>query len=484
LLLLFHDQGVNKTTAIGVAVKQALAHCRRSAEQSSKARLLRIQFCVPDRDPWLLLGSAAEPWSAWYDGSDRSCAATFGIAYKVPMHHSRPFSTAREECSQIREHSISLDADREPLAFPLAFGGFSFDASSTPLADPWTGWERNQLFVPKCLIWRKEGLNATHAVVSFLVDPEGPLEAPHILATLDHVKARWQTAQDRQNTSIPTLLRHSNETQEDWNARITALQSAIAEGLLEKAVLARSVTFSASKKGALCPIQTLQTLRRQHPGSYCFAFSGPDGSAFVGASPETLLRTHEGWLSTHALAGTTQRGKDAEEDESLGRALLLSHKERGEQAFVVQAIEEALSELSTGISVSAVPSVHRLAQMQHLVTPIRARLTANTHLLDAIERLHPTPAVGGWPTRAAKAWLAQHESIERAWYAAPVGWLDSRGNGVFAVAIRSALFHAGQATAFAGAGIVAESNPQAEWDETELKLQTIAAALRQAEVPL
>ncbi|HIA02130.1 MAG TPA: salicylate biosynthesis isochorismate synthase, partial [Myxococcales bacterium] len=153
-------------------------------------------------------------------------------------------------------------------------------------------------------------------------------------------------------------------------------------------------------------------------------------------------------------------------------------KDRGEQSFVVRAIEDALTGLSVKVSASAIPGVKRLAQMQHLVTEISAELSEETHLFQAVEGLHPTPAVGGWPVKAAQQWLAQNETMERGWYAAPVGWLDCHGNGVFAVAIRSALFQNGDAIAFAGAGIVAESDAQAEWDETELKLQTIADALR------
>jgi salicylate biosynthesis isochorismate synthase len=183
-------------------------------------------------------------------------------------------------------------------------------------------------------------------------------------------------------------------------------------------------------------------------------------------------------VRTHALAGTIRRGATPDDDRALGAALMVSAKERLEHALVVDAIRAALAPLSRELDVPDQPSLHRLPKLQHLSTPIRATLNAEATLLQVVAALHPTPAVAGHPRAPALDHIRAHEGFDRGWYAAPIGWIDAHGNGDFIVALRSALIAGGACRLFAGCGIVADSEPVNEYQETELKLSGMRAAIR------
>jgi isochorismate synthase len=178
-----------------------------------------------------------------------------------------------------------------------------------------------------------------------------------------------------------------------------------------------------------------------------------------------------------ALAGTGPRGATPEEDCALGQRLLADPKERTEHAVVVDAVREGLAEVSTRVVTEAEPRLHKLANVQHLVTPIRAQVQPGRGVLDLVERLHPTPAVGGYPRKRALEVIRQVEELDRGWYAAPLGWVDAQGQGEFVVGLRSALLRGDAATLFAGCGIVADSDPATELAEAGWKLRPILSAL-------
>ncbi len=178
-----------------------------------------------------------------------------------------------------------------------------------------------------------------------------------------------------------------------------------------------------------------------------------------------------------AIAGSIARGTTPGADGALARALLASAKDRHEHELVVRAIRDSIAPLCDRLDVPEAPQVLALANVQHLLTPITAHLAARCRLLDLVDRLHPTPAVAGHPRAAALHELRERERIERGWYAGPVGWMNLDGDGELAVAIRSALLSGNQATLYAGAGIVAGSDPEAELAETRLKLQPLLSAL-------
>ncbi|MBL4574999.1 MAG: isochorismate synthase [Opitutaceae bacterium] len=185
------------------------------------------------------------------------------------------------------------------------------------------------------------------------------------------------------------------------------------------------------------------------------------------------MKISEKGLETKAIAGSAPRGKSASEDASLGRDLLHSEKDLREHQIVLESIIRRLGKLGLEVKSTSRPSLLQLANIQHLHTSLLGEVDAGIHILDVLKELHPTPAVGGTPREAACKHIPSLESFDRGLYAAPIGWIDSKGEGEFVVGIRSALIDGATATAFAGNGIVAGSDPEKELAETNWKLKAL-----------
>ena len=255
---------------------------------------------------------------------------------------------------------------------------------------------------------------------------------------------------------------------------VLSVLESIQKKQLHKVVLAHALDVTLPIPFNL--VNSLNNLRRLYSNCYIFSTNNGQGQTFVGASPERLVKIHNQHLETDALAGSAPRGKTAIADTQLGDRLLSSQKETHEHRVVTDFITRHLEEL--GITAQRSPArLLQLPNIQHLHTPIRAIVPPNIHLLDVVAKLHPTPAVAGVPRELACEQIRHYEQFERSLYAAPIGWVDHQGNGEFAVGIRSAMLNGCHARLFAGAGIVAGSNPKKELTEVELKLQALLAAL-------
>jgi menaquinone-specific isochorismate synthase len=249
----------------------------------------------------------------------------------------------------------------------------------------------------------------------------------------------------------------------------------INAGEFKKIVLARAQDLAANQP--LHPLRMLNGLRQRFPDCYSFSFAQGSGRSFIGASPERLVRVSKGMLETEALAGSIRRGGSASEDAALGAALLRSDKDLREHRELLDDIVARLTPLGIKPQFAAQPHVRRLANVQHLDTPVSATLPDTVHLLDVLAAMHPTPAVGGSPRDAAVARIRELEGFPRGLYAGALGWLNARGGGEFFVGIRSAVVEGSSARVFAGAGIVAGSTPEKEFAETELKFKAMLDAL-------
>lgn len=221
---------------------------------------------------------------------------------------------------------------------------------------------------------------------------------------------------------------------------------------------------------------SLNNLRQQYPNCYIFSVGNGQGNYFIGASPERLIGLQNQQLVTDALAGSVPRGKTAAEDAKFAAQLLQSEKERREHQAVIDFIIQRLQQLNLSPHCSPL-KILKLSNIQHLWTPIYARMPAHIHPLDIVAKLHPTPAVAGVPPQIACEQIRCYESFDRSLYAAPLGWVDCEGNGEFIVGIRSALIAGNRARLYAGAGIVAGSDPDRELAEIQLKFQTLLKAL-------
>jgi isochorismate synthase len=421
----------------------------------------------------------------WSQPGDELAFAGLGIAFAIEVVEASRFRQAANAWRRLLTEAIVEGPRGLPGVGPLLLGGFAFDVQE-PASELWRGYPPGRLVLPRLLFTRAQGQTwlTYNAVVASHAEPD--VEAANLRALRDRVLA-LAAGPARKNGHRPHALRpngrvgpvavHELRPAAEWKAEVAQAARVIKSHELEKVVLARAVQLRADKP--FDPVGALRHLAAHYRGCYLFAVARGE-RCFLGATPEQLARLRADEVTTMSLAGSIRRGETPDEDERLGQALLDSAKDRDEHAVVTRAMMEALGETCVDLLVSDEPSLLKLGNIQHLCTPIRGRLNNGHGLLDLVERLHPTPAVGGRPRDAALQLIREHERLDRGWYAGPVGWLDERGEGEFAVALRSALLHGNTATLFAGCGIVADSDPEREYAEADLKFKPMSAALNPA----
>ena len=382
------------------------------------------------------------------------------------------FETASRAWAELIEGAV-IDQDAAPRGTgPLLLGGFSFDDEPAP-SDVWQGFEPACLVLPALLL-------TTTPDGCWLTLSARVGEAPGMevwARTWDGLLAEM----GEPDAAAGEATLHIVDQRPDvstWHASVARLAGAAGRGRLDKAVLARRVALEADAAIGLPGV--LRRLSASAPESTVFAVSRADRS-FVGASPERLVSLSGRELRTMAMAGSAARGRESGADERLAVELEGSDKEREEHAVVVAMLREVLTPLTERLDIAARPEVLRFRHVQHLVTQVSGRLRDDLDVLTLVERLHPTPAVGGMPRALALELIADEESIARGWYAGPLGWIDRHGDGEFIVALRSGVIRGHDAWLFAGCGIVADSDPQQEWDESSAKLLALSSALGRIE---
>ena len=254
-------------------------------------------------------------------------------------------------------------------------------------------------------------------------------------------------------------------------ARATTAMGRAGPDGLRKVVLAREVLVDADVPFDRAAV--LARLRAAYPGCFLFHVDG-----FLGASPELLVGRGGDVVRAQPMAGTAPRGGDPATDARLGAGLLASPTYRQEHQITIDMVHDTLLPWCSYLDYEAEPSVVAVANVQHLATLVEGRLSQPApSILELVAALHPTPAVNGLPRDLAQAWIAEHEGFDRGRYAGTVGWVDARGNGTWAVSIRCAEVQGTQARLYAGNGIVADSDPDTELAETQIKLQAVLSAL-------
>jgi isochorismate synthase len=450
------------------------------------------------RPQWVAL-RAARPrccglaaFTRWNDGErffwerpseDLSIAAS-GAVHAIETSGPRRFGDAAERARTLfRELRVAGDGAPD-AAGPLLVGGFSF-ADCASASPHWRDFPPARLVLPEVLLTRRG--ERTWCTVSRAVLPGADVEGEcrALLARLDAERegadrddngARGESASTppQLETAAPEYCAAADRPHAEYRALVAAALRDIATADLEKVVLARSIVLT--RDGGFDPTSLLDTLRSSYPSCASFAVARR-GSVFLGAMPEQLVQLQGRHVTCAALAGSAPRGRSPEEDEDLGRRLRESKKEQAEHASVVRAVRAALAERCSDLDVPEAPRLLRVEGIQHLETPIAATLRDDESIVELAGELHPTPAVAGSPRDAAMVWLAREEDLDRGWYAGPVGFVNRSGGGEFCVALRSALLREGEARLFAGAGIVAGSDPESELRETRLKLRALLAPL-------
>jgi menaquinone-specific isochorismate synthase len=344
--------------------------------------------------------------------------------------------------------------DVPPDARPRVFGGFAFD-DRTPREGRWDA------FAGACFILPKRQI---------LWTPDGAFETVNDVTGADPESTHKPTGR-------PTRSEAPEKEREHWDRCVQTIVQQLEDGTVGKVVLARAERRPARHHLA----RVLERLATVDDPMFRFLVEPAPGHAFYGATPEILVRLEDRRLVTTALAGSMPRGQTPAEDSALGRILMSSAKDSLEHELVVSYMLEHLANAQATQIQHHPRRLLKLSHVQHLETPIEAIVPEGTHVLDLVKRFHPTPAVGGIPRDASLALIRRLETFSRGWYAGAVGWFDAAGHGVFATAIRSALTTPEATWLFAGAGIVAGSNPEAEWKETEIKLRLMDQALTEAD---
>jgi len=422
------------------------------------AGLISVTFSVPDLAGIARLPAMNEPWS-WQRPSDGLTLIAWGCAHSVA-----PADTAGLAAAYHGLDWAHLDVD-EGGCEPVAFLGHGFGGADA------LGFPPTLLRVP-LLVVRRQGERC-----DVILSHRGGM-APAL------IRAAWRDALEdfalaleaAPLTVAPVLPRRIAEIPSGplYRERVRAATQAIATGRLEKVVLSRQILVEASRP--LRAERLVEALVARHP-SCAILTAGLGGRTLVAASPERLVACRGRDVGSYALAGTAPSDPA---DPFLGGRLLSGAKDRHEHRLVVEWIVAALSDLCETLDVPAEPRRMGLGRLEHLWTPITGQFKPGAGLLQAAARLHPTPAVAGLPLGAARALLAELGESRAGWYTGAFGWIDRAGDGEMAVVLRCAVLEGDRALLSAGGGIVAASEPEAEFAETELKLATMLEALRRA----
>jgi isochorismate synthase len=442
----------------------AVKRARRSGEQTLASISLELPTEVDPTEVACASRRVGEPWFI-FEQPDHGRASLAGLGEAIGLQENGP---ERFEQVARRWRELSAAAVGEGA---IAVGGFSFapDGGASP---HWQGYEPASLVVPEIALTRRE--RNVRLTLTALASPDDLPD--ELLATL--LTRVGELAQARLPLLDPAPSGRfqvaSAMPPEHFESAVARASELIAQGRMEKIVLAREVHVHAPS--AYEPAAVLGVLREEFPS--CFTFCvGRGEAAFVAASPELLVRREGHRVSTLALAGSTRRSADPAVDDHLGEQLLRDESYREEHAIVARRIERMLRAHAVWVAAAPEPELVRIANIQHLATPIRAQLASPMDALELVGMMHPTPAVGGEPLVQAAPLIPALEGLDRGWYAGPVGWTDATGDGEFCVALRCALLRGPVARCYAGNGIVRDSEPAAELAETEIKLQALLPLL-------
>ena len=346
--------------------------------------------------------------------------------------------------------SVALGELRQGDVVPLAVGALPFNGADATLS------------VPARVVMRADSGETWMLDLADAAD-RSPFQPERVIGDLPHEAFRPMQLTEEPSTG-------------GYGAAVAEAVASITSGGLDKVVLARTLRVDAGRD--LDARKLLHRLRAVEP--HCFTFAAPTPlGVLVGASPELLVSRRGDRVRSMPLAGTAPRSGDPDEDRANAEALASSSKNREEHAIVVRAVAEVLGGYCDGLSFDAEPVLEPTANVWHLATRFEGTLRDPTvSALDLVADLHPTPAVCGWPRAAAASVIAALEPFDRCAYAGPVGWIDADGDGDWAIALRCAALEGERATLYAGAGIVAGSDPVQELDETERKFRAFLDSLR------
>lgn len=425
-------------------------------------------------DPFHFFASGREKYLGerffWKDPEGEQILAGLGICGQIQSDQAADrFFHVEKEWKRFMESALVFNKYNLNGTGPATFGGFSFDPLKKGTA-LWSKFSEALFHIPKYMLAMIKG--------------EAYFTTNVICTQHDDLTLFEKVSRERQELlskavvkpALPELdLKEIVEIEpEAWKQTVTDAVKGFENSELKKVVLARELRLRFEDE--VQAEKVLANLLDHQKTSFIFAFES-NGDCFIGASPERLVKKDGDSLFSACLAGSIARGNTPEEDEKLGTELLTDQKNLIEHQYVVDMIKEAMEETCDEVILPAQPALMKMKYIQHLYTPVIGKNREGTSILHLVDRLHPTPALGGLPKQAAIEKIREIEQLDRGLYAAPVGWMDYQGNGEFAVAIRSGLIQGNEASLFAGCGVVADSNAESEYKETSIKFRPMLTAL-------
>ena len=444
-----------------------LTYCQKEASKQNTSIFSSITFEINFCDPLAIMEQV-------YQELDGRCylekpTNEFSVACGDPISYAsfngdQRFQEARTWSKKFWDKVYLAGDNQLGATGPTLFLNATFENESDEMGIP-----ALQVFLPKWQVLRKGG---NHFII--LNHPISPSTNPDELNTeiskFLQIFNRLQYLRPLRGTP-KNLLQGPALENNDYENAVTKALHAIRSGKISKIVLARKLTYKI--KHELPYFSIAHGLKNKFPDCYTFCMTTPDSGMFIGSTPEILSKISGISLETEAVAGTAPRGPSAGKDAHLGKTLLGREKEVREHRLVIDSMLRRLKSIGISQCGEGKSRLLRLANLQHIRTPILAKLPENVHPFDALSALHPTPAMGGSPREEALPMVRKLERFSRGWYSGIAGWLDSRGRGEFIVPIRCGKFTPNSLSLYAGAGIVEGSTPSNERMETDWKLEAM-----------
>ncbi len=452
-----------------------LVACQATALESESVSWVSLTLGLPPVDPLAVFDQLQvlhQPSFYWEQPDEGTAIAALEPVALLQVDGPQRFEQAQQFIAHTLQHTLTGGVTQQPFSGPHFFCSFTFfdDPPVTTSCFP-----AATVFLPRWQVTRHQGQSLLVANICLDVQLHPERLTQEIWQQWQRIKRLVPFVATPQSVSRLELDCPLIPESRWFMQAVQTTLAAIAAGDLQKLVLAHALDVPTPT--ALPVSHALNALRTRYRNCYVFAVNNGKGQTFLGASPERLLKVEGRQLITDVLAGSAPRGRTMVEDACLGNQLLNSVKDVHEHQVVLEFIQTCLRQLHLSPQQVSLPHLLQLSNIQHLHTLITATVPASLHILEILAALHPTPAVAGMPRALASDLLRHQETFERHLYAAPLGWVNAHGNGEFAVGIRSALIKENTTRLYAGAGIVAGSDPKRELAEIQLKLRTLLDAL-------
>lgn len=388
------------------------------------------------------------------------------IVLENESNHQR-FDKLEQQWKELTKNIVM--EEQEPQ--PILFGGFTFDPENTESGE-WDGFPQSYFTV---------------ATFQLIKQHEKTYVSIHLITEKDNSAADFEQLREERDQLIhaaqvkelktygkPEIHSIQERNKDGYFEAVEKATNSIRNKEADKVVIARSLELEFKEEPS--SPQILYQIMNEQPESYLFGLER-SSLRFFGATPERLVKVKDRYAYSACVAGSIKRGATAEEDKRLGEQLLSDSKNLKEHQYVVDMIESTFAKHCEDYKVPKRPKLLKIRDIQHLYTPVEGKLSPNATILQLVKHLHPTPALGGVPRRKSLEMIRKFEKMNRGLYAGPIGWMDADGNGEFVVAIRSAALIGNKAYLYAGGGIVADSNPMTEYEETLVKFRPMLRAL-------